>query len=76
MVLFIVMSKLTGWKVRSNLPILFLHAINIHFCLKLLAIPVRFIVKLMNFGAETLSSGLEGTQLRPEWALGIAFLAH
>ena len=29
-------------------------------------------VKLVNFYAETLSSSLEGTQPRSEWALGLA----
>ena len=33
-------------------------------------------VKLVNFDPETLSFSLKDTQPRPEWALGIALLAH
>ena len=33
-------------------------------------------VKLVNFDAETLSSSPNGTQPRPEWALGLALLAQ
>ena len=33
-------------------------------------------VKLVNFDAETLSSSLEDTQPRPEWALNFTLLAQ